>query len=174
MDSLFPPTLATPSAGSLAARELRKELHGHEYEKLRIVLGELEATLLHRCRHASISLCGKLLESGLKFKLNKILSAHEFEKIKNLGLGGLSRSLVRLKTNNEVDIEIRTEIQRLDELGTIALLDIIRGYRNGVVHWNDAEIPTENMAEAIALFSLDIVRVFHLGGSVTNPFEPAN
>ena len=171
MDVLFPPEVATPSAGSMAALAFRNELHGSEYEKLRVVLKELEVTALHRCRHASIALCGKLVESGLKFKLEAVLSSHEFQRIEKSGLAELSSTLVRLRSNEHIAPETRTEIQRLVELGTVDLLNLIRGYRNGVVHWSDAEIPTENMAEAIVLFTVDVLRVFYFGSDAPSPFS---
>jgi hypothetical protein len=160
------PSVVTTASTTVA--DLRTNLGGvlaHiDAELLDVLLRELHEVLQRDCRHATIAICGKLLELGL----GALLAEWGVEFPSDATLAVLI-DRVRGRANLLHPVgAIRARAQELLDLGVPGMMDLIRTVRNGAVHAKPsamggrAELPSSEQAEAVALLTTDILKRFVL------------
>lgn len=160
-----PPVVTTASTTVADLRANLKAVPARlDSQLLDVLLRELHDVLQRDCRHATIAICGKLLELGL----GALLAEWGVEFPSDATLGALI-DRVRGRANvQQPDGVIRSRAQELLDLGVPGVMDLIRTVRNGAVHARPsamggrAELPSSEQAEAVALLTTDILKRFVL------------
>lgn len=173
VESTFPSSPAVPSPASVAVAKLREELHGVssavDQKLLDVVLRELHDVCERDCRHASIALCGKLLELAL----GALLVSWNVSFAEDATLNTLI-SLVRGRANDkQPDGDTRAQAKAILDLGLDGLADLVRTVRNGAVHaktFRDGgrrvELPSQEQSEGVVLLTVDLLRRFVLSSGI--------
>lgn len=166
LSALFKEQVITPGQGSIQVAELRDEIREFDTqldkELIDVLLYELHSVAERDCRHASIALCGKLLELALGSLL--VRWGGNFSETDALGeLICKVQGRAREQQPNEI---IRREAQNMLALGIPGLADLIRTVRNGAIHARHSingsrvALPSKEQSEAVILLTVDLFRRF--------------
>jgi len=119
-------------------------------------LFEIETTYKIKCYNASISMCGKLLETFL----SNILTIHNIKyEIDQYDRNGRPKA-TRMEPSLKELIDIASNHKFHDKRININkdLVNLIRYYRNGLIHFSkDYSKPTENQLSLIIVSCLEVV-----------------
>jgi hypothetical protein len=169
LDALFPAAPVVPGRASLAVAALRDEVRGPvaaiDPVLLDVLLRELHDVCERDCRHATIALCGKLLELGL----GALLVRWNVSFPEDATLGSLVDLVRGRAAPQQPDPHLRAVARGVLDLGLSGLADLVRTVRNGTIHARAfvpggpaVALPSQEQAEGIVLITVDLLRRFVL------------